>query len=76
MVPNPIYSGNPIYDEIADPSLLKFLKKSDSGSQSRDESYVEIAGNPVSAFRALPPSDMNKLVNNKQATISVSYSFI
>ena len=56
MVPNPIYSGNPIYDEI-DPSFLKFLNKGDSGTQSRDESYVQISGNPASALK---PSDICK----------------
>ena len=62
MVPNPIYSGNPIYDEIVDPSLLKFLRKGSSEPQSRDKGYVEIAGNPASkAFGASALPDHNKV---------------
>ena len=75
MVPNPIYSGNPIYDEIADPRLLKFLNNCNSDhsdSQSRDEAYVEISGNPPSMLGSFPPPDMNKVMNDKRLAFAVS----
>ena len=73
MIPNPIYSGNPIYDEIADPKLLKFLRSRDSEPQSRDEGYVEISSpgtNMVGA--ALQPNLEGKLVSDKCTTLPVS----
>ena len=73
MVPNPIYSGNPIYDEIADPKLLMFLNNSNhSGCQSRDESYVEISDNPASMLGAFPPPDMTKMMDDNRKPFVVS----
>ena len=73
MVPNPIYSGNPIYDEIADPKLLKFLWSKDSEPQSRDEGYIEISGDSASNVGATPQLDAaSKLVGDKYTTLPVS----
>ena len=73
MVPNPIYSGNPIYDEIADPKLLKFLWSKDSEAQSRNEGYVEISGDSASNLHATPQLDAaTKLVRDKYTTQPVS----
>ena len=73
MIPNPIYSGNPIYDEIADPKLLKFLQNKDSEPQSRDEGYMEISSQATNMFGgALQPNLGNKLVRDKSTTLSVS----
>ena len=73
MVPNPIYSGSPIYDEIVDPSLLKFLKKNSSEPQSRDEGYIEISANPArnGLGASQLPSD-GKVLNDKLATMQVN----
>lgn len=72
MVPNPIYSGNPIYEEIPDPKMLKSLKNGELESQSRDEGYVEISANAVKLLTAYPPPEESKLVNDKYATLPVS----
>ncbi len=73
MIPNPIYSGNPIYDEIADPKLLKFLRSKDSEPQSRDEGYVEISNQATNMFGAALQTKLgNKLVGDKCTTLSVS----
>ena len=75
MIPNPIYSGNPIYDEIADPKLLKFLRSKDSEPQSRDEGYVEISSQATNMLgAALQPNLGTKLVRDKCTTLSVSTS--
>ena len=77
MIPNPIYSGSPIYDEIMDPSLLKFLTKNGSEPQSRDEGYVEISGNPArKAFGTSQLPDDGKLLGDKLATMQVSSNFV
>ena len=77
MIPNPIYSGSPIYDEIMDPSLLKFLKKKGSEPQSRDEGYVEISGNPAGKpFGTSQLPDDGKLLSDKLATMPVSSNFV
>ena len=64
MVPNPIYTGDPmaIYDEIVDPSLLKFQEKSiaNSGTQLKDKEYVEISANPANHFGAFLSIDKHK----------------
>ena len=64
MVPNPIYTVNPmaIYDEIVDPSLLKFREKSiaNSGTQLKDKEYVEISANPANIVGAFLPIDKHK----------------
>ena len=65
MIPNPIYSGNPIYDEIVN---LKFLKKADLGTKSQDEEYAEISGNSASAFM---PTDKHKFIRDN-GTFQVS----
>lgn len=73
MIPNPIYSGNPIYDEIADPKLLKFLRSKDSEPQSRDEGYVEISSQATNMLgAALQPNSGTKLVRDKCTTLTVS----
>lgn len=65
MVTNPIYTGNPmaIYDEIVDPSLLRF--------QSKDREYVEISANPANQFGAFLPVDKHKFVKDND-TFQVS----
>lgn len=70
MVPNPIYSGNPIYDEIADPKLLKFLRNKNSEPQSRDEGYVEISSQAMNTLGAT--NCESKLVRDKCTTLPVS----
>lgn len=73
MIPNPIYSGNPIYDEIADPKLLKFLRSKDSEPQSRDEGYVEISSQATNTLdSALQLTLESKLVKDKCTTLPVS----
>ena len=79
MVPNPIYSGSPVYEEIVDAKMLKSLKRKEKKAGAiahvpgRDEGYVEIS--PEAAVRmmsAFPIPEESKLVNDKYATISVS----
>lgn len=72
MIPNPIYSGNPIYDEIADPKLLKFLQSEKSESQSRDECYVEISSQATNMCATPQPGLESKLVRDKCTTYPVS----
>ena len=74
MVPNPIYTGNPmaIYDEIVD---LKFRKKgiANSGTQSKDQEYVEIHANPANDLQvgAFLPIDKHKFAKDND-TFQVS----
>ena len=73
MVPNPIYSGSPIYEEIVDAKNLKSLTKGHVEGGWRDEGYVEISADAVEKMvSTFPIPEENKLVGDKYATISVS----
>ena len=74
MVPNPIYSGNPIYEEIVDLSILKSLRNGIRVSEttSRDEGYVAISADAVKNVNWFPPPEESKLVEDKYATFPVS----
>ena len=72
MVPNPIYSGNPIYEEIPDSSyMLKSLRNEVEVPEvmPRDEGYVAISADAVTSF---PLPEESKLVNDKYAAFPVS----
>lgn len=74
MVPNPIYSGNPIYEEIVDSSMLKSLRNGVGVSEttSRDEGYVAISADAVKNVSWFPLPEESKLVEDKYATFPVS----
>ena len=82
MVPNPIYSGSPVYEEIADAKMLKSLKRKEKEAEALaqapvwDDGYVEIS--PEAAERmmlAFPIPEESKLVDDKYATIPVSKTY-
>ena len=78
MIPNPIYSGNPIYEEIADAKMLKSLKKVGvSEAPQRDGGYVELSADAaVRMVSAYPIPEESKLVVDKYATITVSTVYL
>lgn len=69
MVPNPIYSGNPIYEEIVDSLMLKSLRNENA---SRDEGYVAISADAVKNVNRFPLPEESTLVEDKYATFPVS----
>jgi hypothetical protein len=74
MVPNPIYSGNPIYEEIVDSTKLKSLRNGAGVSEtsSRDEGYVAISADAVKNVNWFPLPEESKMVEDKYATFPVS----
>ena len=78
MVPNPIYSGSPVYEEIVDAKMLKSLKRKEKETEAlaqvpvRDEGYIELSSEAaVRMLSAFPMPEENKLVDDKYATILV-----
>ena len=69
MVPNPIYSGNPIYDEIAD---IKFLRSTYLESQSKDEGYVEISNHATNVTFGDNQEVESKSIRDKCRPLPVS----
>lgn len=75
MVPNPIYSGNPIYEEIVDSSyMLKSLRNGVKASEatSKDEGYVALSADAVKYVGSFPLPEESKLVQDKYTTFPVS----
>lgn len=75
MVPNPIYSGNPIYEEICDSTMLKSLRNGvgvSAETTSRDEGYVAISADAVKNVNWFPVPEESKMVEDKYATFPVS----
>ena len=75
MVPNPIYSGNPIYEEIPDSSyMLKSLRNEVEVPEvmPRDEGYVAISADAIKNMTSFPLPEESKLVNDKYAAFPVS----
>ena len=75
MVPNPIYSGNPIYEEIVDSSqMLKSLRNGVVASEAtlKDEGYVAISADAVKYVSSFPLPEESKLVEDKYTTFPVS----
>lgn len=75
MVPNPIYSGNPIYEEIFDSAKPKSLMVSmeKCAAHPRDDGYVGISTEAaVKMVESYPIPEESKLVGDKYATFPVS----
>ena len=79
MVPNPLYSGSPVYEEIVDAKMLKSLKNKEKEAEAlaqvpvRDEGYVELSAEAaMRILSAFPIPEESKLVDDKYATIPVS----
>ena len=73
MVPNPIYSGNPIYEEIVDSTKLKSLTRTGyNESHPRDDGYVGIVEESVKMVNGFAIPEESKCVGDKYATFPVS----
>ena len=73
MVPNPLYSGYPIYEEIDSAYMLNSLSNGVSEATSKDEGYVAISTDGVKYVSSFPLPEESKLVQDKYETFPVSH---
>lgn len=73
MVPNPLYSGYPIYEEIIDSTYtMNSWRNGVSEATSKDEGYVAISADAVKYVSSFPLPEESKLVQDKYTTFPVS----
>lgn len=74
MVPNPLYSGYPIYEEIIDSAyMLNSLRNGVSEATSKDEGYVAISTDTVKYVSSFPLPEESKLIQDEYETFPVSH---
>ena len=73
MVPNPLYSGYPIYEEIIDSAYtMNSWRNGVPETTSKDEGYVAISADAVKYVSTFPLPEDSKMVQDKYTTFPVS----